>query len=346
MLNVSIIGASGYTGMELIQHLVSHPYVKLQDLTVRSLAGERIAEHFPFLKVYLADQCFVSMDLDQIKEKSDLVFICLPHGHSMDIAKVLAESCQVIDLGADFRLKDQALYQQVYGLDHTAPDQLSQAVYGLSEYYREDLASAQLVANPGCFVTAALLALLPAVQAGCIDSQSIIIDSKTGVSGAGRSPKTAHLLGELGQSFYAYNPLHHRHIPEIEQELALNTDQDVQIQFAPHMLPISRGIYSTIYADLVGDCSEEEIRAIYGQAYKDEGFVHLLPAGQWPRLADVKGSNHTYLQIAIDSRTGRLLICSALDNLMKGAAGQAIQNMNIMQDWPEDLSIGQASLYP
>lgn len=346
MINVSIIGATGYTGSELMRLLVQHPAVTLVHLTGRQFADQKVTQVFPFLIGYLDDHRFTALDLDQIRSDSDLVFICLPHGHSMNIVTELGSTIKVIDMGADFRLKDIAQYESYYGVNQSAPDILNQAIYGLSEYYRDKIKDAQLIANPGCFVTNALLALIPAVKANLIEHKSIIIDSKTGVSGAGRNANVAFLLSELANSFKVYSPFNHRHIPEIEQELNLQTTELVQVQFTPHLLPTERGIFSTIYATIRPGVTEATIRHAYLQQYQSEPFIHVLAKGQLPNLKDVRGTNQCQLQVQLDERTGRLVIFSIIDNLGKGASGQAIQNMNIMFALDETTGLKQIGLFP
>ncbi|MDO5457259.1 MAG: N-acetyl-gamma-glutamyl-phosphate reductase [Atopococcus tabaci] len=345
-MKVSIIGASGYTGSELMRILMNHPQVELAHLTARSLAGEIIAEHFPIFTGYLENKTFVEMDLDQIKKDSDVVFICLPHGHSMSMAKELLGSVKVIDMGADFRIKDINTYEKTYQVDQLAPELVDQAVYGLTEFYREDIQNAELIANPGCFSTNALLALMPLVKNNLIDPQSIIFDAKTGISGAGRSANVDNLLAELGNSFKVYNPLGHRHIPEIEQELNFQSSDPTMIQFTPQLLPTERGIYSSIYANASQETSTEALHDLYKDFYAGEKFIHILAPGQFPNLKAVKGSNHCHLQIQFDERTKRILVFSSLDNLMKGASGQAVQNMNLMFNFEESLGLESSGLMP
>lgn len=346
MINVSIIGATGYTGSELMRLLVQHPAVRLIHLTGRQFAGQKVTQVFPFLIGQLDHHTFIELNIDQIEKDSDLVFICLPHGHSMTLVKRLSPTVKVIDMGADFRLNDTALYERYYEVEQAVPELLEKAVYGLSEYYRDRIKEAALVANPGCFVTNALLALIPAVKANLIHPQSIIIDSKSGVSGAGRNANIGNLLSELASSFKAYSPFTHRHIPEIEQELNLQTDELVQIQFTPHLLPIERGIFSTIYASVQPDISEAILRNAYLLHYQAEPFVHVLEKGQLPNLKDVRGTNHCQLQVQLDERTGRVVILSIIDNLGKGASGQAVQNMNIMFNLEETTGLKQIGLVP
>lgn len=345
LIKVSIIGATGYTGSELMRLLAHHPHVQLVHLTARKLAGQRVSHCFPFLTPALKDKHFVELDIQAIRQDSDLVFICLPHGHSMNLVKELGQQVKIIDLGADFRLKNIDQYETYYQVKQAAPTLLNQAVYGLSEYYRQDIKSSQLIANPGCFVTNALLALLPLAKAQVIDLQSIIIDSKTGISGAGRGASVSNLLSEAANNFNAYNPLSHRHIPEIEQELSRD-GQVTQIQFTPHLLPTERGIFSTIYAKPSQLVTEEDLRQIFRQAYDDEPFVHLLESEQLPSIKSVRGSNHCHIQVKFDKRTHRIIIFSVIDNLVKGASGQAVQNMNLLFDLDETLGLQQLALMP
>lgn len=345
MIKVSIIGATGYTGSELMRLLAHHPQVELMHLTARKLADEKISHNFPFLTAALKDKRFVALDIEAIRAQSDLVFICLPHGHSMSLVKQLGTEIKIIDLGADFRLKDIELYGDYYQVKQVAPDLLNQAVYGLSEYYRDEIKGSQLIANPGCFVTNALLALLPLVKAQVIEPDSIIIDSKTGISGAGRGASVGNLLSEAANNFSAYNPLRHRHIPEIEQELSRFGDA-VQIQFIPHLLPTERGIFSTIYAKPKQAVTEESLRQLYHDTYDDEPFIHLLDPELLPSIKSVRGSNHCHIQIKIDARTGRIIVFSVIDNLVKGASGQAVQNMNLLFGFDENLGLEQSALMP
>lgn len=346
MMKVSIIGASGYTGSELMRILVNHPQVEFAHLTARSLAGESIAEHFPIFTGYLKDKTFIEMDLNQIKEDSDVVFICLPHGHSMSMVKELLGSVKVIDMGADFRIKNIDTYEETYQVDQLAPELVDQAVYGLTEFYREDIKKSDLIANPGCFATNALLALMPLVKNNLIDNQSIIFDAKTGISGAGRSANVDNLLSELGNSFKVYNPVGHRHIPEIEQELNFQSSSQTMIQFTPQLLPTERGIYSSLYANAAQEISTEALHELYEDFYAGEDFVHVLAPGQFPNLKAVKGSNHCHLQVQFDERTKRILVFSSLDNLMKGASGQAVQNMNLMFNFEENLGLESTGMMP
>lgn len=345
MINVSIIGATGYTGSELIRLLVNHPEVKLKHLTARKLAGLKISHTFPFLTAHLKDKTFETLDIEQIKADSDLVFICLPHGHAMTMVKELGQTIKVIDLGADFRIQNLDTYQEYYGIEQSSPELLEDAVYGLTEYNRQQISYANLIANPGCFVTSILLGLLPLVEKQLIDPSSIIIDSKSGISGAGRSANVGNLLSEAANNFKAYNPIGHRHIPEIEQELS-QFGQQVQVQFTPHLLPTERGIFSTIYVSPTAELTEDDLRDVYNDKYDNEAFVHLLDKELLPSVKSVRGSNHCHIQVKLDKRTGRIIIFSVIDNLVKGASGQAIQNMNVMFGLDESLGLTQTGLMP
>lgn len=346
MIKVSIIGATGYTGSELLRLLIGRDDVEFSQLTSRSHVGKNVAEFYPFLTGKI-DETFVALDVKQVFSTSDVVFIALPHGHSMALVQQAKNyPVKVIDLGADFRLKDIQQYEETYEVKQTAPEILEEAVFGFSEKYRDQIKKATIIANPGCFVMGALLGLTPAVSGGAVDTQSIIIDSKTGVSGAGRSASVDRLLSELQGNMRAYNVLKHRHRPEIEQELANLTTSEVQIQFTPHLLPVERGIFSTMYADLKAGQTEASIRKLYADFYKDEPFIHVLPKGQLPEMKAVKGTNNCHLQVEVDERTNRLVILTVIDNLGKGAAGTAVQNMNLMFGLPETTGLKQVGLVP
>lgn len=346
MIKVSIIGATGYTGSELLRYLIPHQDVELIHLTSRSHAGTQVTSYYPFLTGSI-DLKFTELKPVTVFTDSDVVFICLPHGHSMELSALASSyDVKVIDLGADFRLKNIDVYEQTYNVEQAAPNLLKDFVYGLPEKYRKDIKHAQYIANPGCFVTSALLGLLPAVKNSLIDGQSIIIDSKTGVSGAGRSASVDKLLTELLGNFKAYNPLAHRHIPEIEQELNSSSENTVQVQFTPHLIPTERGIFSTIYASVQDGITEGDIIESYKTAYQDEPFVHVLDKGELPQMKHVSGTNNCQLSVQFDERTGRLLVLSIIDNLGKGAAGQAVQNMNIMFGLPEKTGLNTIAMMP
>jgi N-acetyl-gamma-glutamyl-phosphate reductase len=357
-LKVGIIGASGYTGAELARLLSAHPNA---ELTIATASGERAGQKLSDLFPSLRDVCDVVCEeysLERIKAESDFVFIALGHGKALELAPELLDAgLKVCDLGADFRLRDTATYKQWYKLEHTAKAQLSQAVYGLPEYQRENIKSAQLVANPGCYVTSGVLALAPFVAADAIKPHSIIIDAASGTSGAGRSSFSIDFhFAELHSNYKAYGVASHRHTPEIEQALSdaaidpNDPDRQARVCFTPHLLPIARGILSTCYAAPFGELAKEhtgeKAHAILSEKYASEPFVRVLPPGQMPQIKNVVGSNFCDIGVAVDQRTERVIVISALDNLLKGASGQAIQNMNLMCGFDERAGLESAALFP
>ena len=345
MLKVAIIGASGYTGLELMRLSVQHPEIELISVTSEKFSGMKVSEVFPSL----ADQ--VSLVFQSIADKKDInkadfMFSALPHKEAMRIVPALLEtSAKIVDLSADFRLQDPALYEKWYQ-KHTAPELLQDAVYGLSELYREKIKNAQLVANPGCYPTAVLLSLIPVIKNGIIDINSIIVDAKSGISGAGRSVALSSLYAEVNEGVKAYKVTAHQHTPEMEQELGKIAKKEVQISFTPHLIPMNRGILATVYATLSQKISEDEIVDIYRQFYEKDLFVNICPRGNFPSTNQVKGSNYCAIGVAIDEVTNRLIVVSVIDNLIKGGAGQAMQNMNIMASFSEGAGLGQLSLFP
>lgn len=346
MLKVSILGATGYTGAELVRLLSSHPKVSLEVLTSKSYAGKDISLLYPNLKVKEGKIC-EEADLIKIVRETDLAFIALPHGHAVPVAReMLASGKKIIDLGADFRLHDPRIYAQWYGIEHEAPWLLDKAVYGLPELHRLQIKDASLVANPGCYPTSILLGLAPTLKEGLVIPENIVIDSKSGVSGAGRRPAVTNLFAECNDNVNAYAVDGHRHLPEIEQELEKAAGCRIKLTFIPHLIPMTRGILSTIYCRLNKDWRTERVREYYRGFYEKESFVRVLPADQWPHTKWVSGSNYCYLNVLVDSRTGVLIILSVIDNLVKGASGQAVQNMNIMFGFPETTALEQLPVYP
>jgi N-acetyl-gamma-glutamyl-phosphate reductase len=346
---IAILGASGYTGSELVRLLLRHPRVEIAVLTADRKAGQTMAEVFAQFAPYELPQ-LVSIDsVDWATEKLDLVFCALPHGTTQTvIADLLARSpgTRIVDLSADFRLADPAAYARWYGHAHAQPELQKEAVYGLVERYRREIKTARLVANPGCYTTGAQLPLLPLLDARAIDPDAIIIDAKSGATGAGRSPKEANLFTEVSEGFHAYGVGSHRHMAELDQEFAKAAGREVVATFTPHLLPINRGILSTIYVSLRREFGAEDLHAILAKAYAGEAFVHVLPFGQTPQTRHVKGSNMTLIGVAADRRKDRAIVVSALDNLVKGASGQAVQNMNVMMAYPETLGLEQVALFP
>jgi len=345
-VKVSIIGATGYAGAELVRILSRHPDAELAALTTQSYAGKPFWEVYPHLYGYTSLVC-EEMDLARVIEASDVVFIALPHGHAMPVAlEAGRRGKKVVDLGADFRLSDYKVYEQWYKVEHAARELLAEAVYGLPELNREKIKSAWLVANPGCYPTSAILALAPLLKNNLADTGTIIIDSKSGVSGAGRGLSLNTHFGEVNENFRAYNVGVHRHTPEIEQELGRLAGQAFTVSFTPHLLPITRGILSTVYARLTSPLSQAEALELYRGFYRGESFIRVLPQGFLPQTKWVSGTNHCDIGLTVDQRTGRVVVTAAIDNLVKGAAGQAVQNMNLLCGFAEDTALAGPGLYP
>ena len=351
MIKAAILGGSGYTGLELIRILANHPLVEVVVITSRQHKGCKIGEVFPGLinlsKLTFQDPANISAIL-----KTDIIFSALPHHASMEIVPdILKRGKRVVDLSADFRLKDAKVYEAWYG-KHIAKALLKKAVYGLPELYRDKIKHAELVANPGCYPTGAILGLAPLLKVGLIDTKSIIIDSKSGVSGAGRTASLDTSFAEISEGFKAYKVGEHRHTPEIEQEISFIAGKNIKITFTPHLLPVNRGILSTMYAQITSHrptlegfnqglqvTSQKNILNIYKKYYKNEFFIRIMPEGVFPNISQVKGSNFCDIGFKIDERTGRVIVITAIDNLVKGASGQAVQNMNIMLNLPETTGI-------
>jgi len=345
MPHVAIYGASGYTGQELLRLLIRHPGVHISAITSRKYKGISLSDVFPVFKDVTTIE-FMDASPEEVIPLCDVVFLALPHGEAMDIAPAfLAEGKKVIDLGADFRFNDPDTYEQWYGV-HSSPDLIPRAVYGLPELYRDAIATADFVANPGCYPTGAILGVAPLVARDCIDSSSIVVDAKSGVSGAGREPQLGSLFCEVNEGFKAYKVGTHRHTPEMEQELSILARKDIRILFTPHLVPVNRGILSTIYGVSRTDRSLTELVRIYEDYYREEPFVRIEKPGVMPNISSVRGSNYCDIGITVDERTGRIIVVSAIDNLVKGAAGQAIQNMNLMLGIPETTGLDIVSLFP
>lgn len=345
MCKVAVIGASGYTGAELLRILVVHPRIEICAVTSRQHQGVPIAEVFPSLRGF-CDLVCEPLEVGFIADRADIVLTALPHKSAMDVVPgFLDRGCRVIDLSADYRLRRQAHYEQWYQA-HTSPELLDQAVYGLPERYRDLLPGARLVANPGCYPTSVILALAPLLELGLVDSARLIIDSKSGASGAGRSLKQGSLFCEIHDAFKAYGVGAHRHTPEIEQELGVVAGCPLQVSFTPHLIPVARGILSTCYADLNGQQSTAELLETYRRIYAKEPFVRILPEGQLPDISMVRGTNLCDIGVVTDQRTGRVIVVSAIDNLVKGAAGQAVQNLNLLAGFPEDQGLQLVPAFP
>ena len=345
---VGLVGVTGYTGMELTRILLGHPDMRLTQVTSRKEAGQPLRGIYPFLQgTDLGELEITTPDSSRLASECDLVFLAVPHGTAMEMAAELREKgARVVDLSADFRLRDREVYESWYGVTHTRPALLPEAVYGLPELYAERIAGASLVANPGCYPTSAILALYPALQAGLISAEDLVIDSKSGTSGAGRKASVGTLFCEVSDTFRAYNLTKHRHTPEIEQELALAVGQDIRLSFNTHLLPINRGILTTSYAKLAPGASAEGIRACYESFYAGRKWVRLLPAGTLPETRWVRGTNFCDIGLVTDPRTDRLIVVSAIDNLCRGASGQAVVNANLMLGLGEDAGLPKAALMP
>ena len=345
MKKISIAGATGYTGIELIRLLVKHPEVEIVALTAESHAGKNIAEVAPSLKGWV-DQTLVKLSPELAKE-CDVLFLALPYTTSMQhVPDLLNSDCRIIDLSADYRLHDAEAYGQWYKTPHLNPELLSQAVYGLPELHRDKIKQAQLVANPGCYPTSAVLALAPLMKESWVDAQSIIIDSKSGVSGAGRKlSQTTHFC-EANESVTAYGLGEHRHTPEIEQELSQLAGNEFTVSFSPHLMPMTRGMLTTAYINLKKNVTRDALHAHFAKFYKNERFVRVLDAGQYANTAHVAGSNFCDIGVQVDTRNQRAIVTSAIDNLMKGASSQAIQNMNLMLGIDEAMGLDAPPLFP
>jgi len=344
-IKTAIFGASGYTGQELTRILSAHPEMELTAVTSRRYAGQRVSDMFPSL-MGLTPLSYTNATPDEIAGGCDVVFLALPHSVSMDIAPVFVKAGKkVVDLSADYRLRDLATYEKWYG-KHASADLLEKAVYGIPELYRDRIKKSQFVANPGCYPTSIILGLAPALKNKLVDVSSIIADSASGVSGAGRDPVVGSLFCEVDGGFKPYKVGKHRHTPEIEQELNAIAGERFAISFTPHLLPVKRGILSTIYATLRKDIKPADLHALYTSFYAQEKFVRICPPGVYPNISSVCGSNYCDIGLAVDPRTNRVIIMAAIDNLIKGAAGQAVQNMNLICALPEDSGLRIAPLYP
>lgn len=329
-LRVAVIGATGYTGEELLRILSHHPEAKVERVTSESSPG--IRERYSGLTLE-------TLDDEKVIETCDFVFSCLPHKEAMTHVPVWVRAgLKVVDLSADFRLHSAALYEQWYQ-KHTAPELLKETVYGLTEWHRAEIKKASLIGNPGCYPTGALLGLIPLLKKKVISPNGIIIDSKSGMSGAGRKAVEEELKESARESVSAYKVGHHRHTPEIEQELSLTAGQEVIVNFTPHLMPMHRGILSTIYVQPTKKIDTESVLKIFLETYQAEPFIKILPPGNFPRTKEVTGTNKTLIGAHVDHRLGNLVIVTAIDNLMKGASGQAVQNMNLLCGFPEETAL-------
>lgn len=342
-IRTAILGASGYTGAELVRLLAHHPSAELRVLTANTHAGKTMGQVFPHLGGVPLPRLEKIEDVDL--GDVDVVFCALPHGTTHEVVAGLPKRVKAVDLSPDFRLFDIPTYESYYGA-HKAPELQPDVVYGLTELMREAVRKGRVVANPGCYPTSAILALAPLLAAGQVDEDAIVIDSKSGVSGAGRAAKEANLYGEVTEGIHAYGVATHRHTPEIEQELSRAVGHPVAVTFTPHLMPMSRGILSTIYVRLDGGAGADDLRETLAGRYAGEPFVRVLPEGSLPATRHVRGSNHCLIAVFPDRLKGRAIVISVIDNLVKGASGQAVQNMNLLFGLPETAGLQQEPLFP
>ncbi len=343
-INVAILGASGYTGAELVRLLAGHPVFRIRALTADRKAGLPMADVFP--QFTGEDLPVLSTIADVAWDDVGAVFCALPHGTTQEVIAALPGHVKVVDLSADFRLKDPAEYAKWYGHEHRAPALQKTAVYGVTELAREQIRAARLVANPGCYPTCAQLPLVPLLAAGLIEADDIVIDAKSGVSGAGRAAKEANLYTEVTEGMHAYGVASHRHGPEIDQELSLAAGKPVVVSFTPHLIPMSRGMEETLYVRLAAGVSAADLRAELVRVYAGEAFVRILAEGQVPQTRFVRASNLCHISVHADRRPGRAILCSVIDNVVKGASGQALQNMNLMFGLDETTNLRLRPLFP
>jgi N-acetyl-gamma-glutamyl-phosphate reductase len=345
---IGVLGASGYTGAELLRLLIPHPHAEIVLLTADRRAGKTMAEVFPQFAPYDLPVLSSIEGTDWKAAGLDLAFCALPHGTTQKVIDALLEAApatKVVDLSADFRLADLAAYERWYGHPHAAPELQKEAVYGLTEVHRDKVKAARLVANPGCYTTCSELPLIPLLKANAIDPDEIVVDAKSGMTGAGRAAKEEMLFAEVSEGFHAYGVGHHRHMAELDQEFSLAAGREVIVTFTPHLVPMNRGILATIYVRSA-KATPQDLHAILLKSYAKEPFVHVLPFGKTPQTRHVRGSNMTFIGVAADRIPGRAIIVSALDNLTKGASGQAVQNMNVMLGYPETTGLEQVALFP
>jgi N-acetyl-gamma-glutamyl-phosphate reductase len=342
---VGIIGATGYTGVELLRLLLRHPEVEVAALTSQKFAGLSIDQVFPSVMKDLRLKC-EELNLDQISKETDFIFTAVPHKTAMEtVPMVVQRGKRVVDLSADFRFKDPAVYEKWYQ-KHTCPELLAESVYGLPELHREMIRKAKIVGNPGCYPTGALMGLIPLIAKGMIAYETIVVDSKSGVSGAGRDVVLGSLFCEINEGVKAYNIFKHRHLPEIEGELSQLAGKKITVNFVPHLIPMDRGILTTLYVNFNQKVKADDVFNVFEAYYRKEPFVRLYPKGRIPNTKDVRGSNYCDIGIVVDEVDGRGVIVTAIDNLVKGASGEAVQNMNIMLGYPETMGLDIVPLTP
>ena len=346
MIKAGIIGATGYAGAELVRLLLGHREAEIVWYGSRSYVDQSYAKVYQNM-FQLVDAVCVDDNMEEMASKVDVIFTATPQGLCASLVKEeILQNVKIVDLSADFRIKDVAVYEKWYGIEHKAPQFIKEAVYGLCEINREKIKKARLIANPGCYPTCSFLSVYPLVKEGLIDPNTLIVDAKSGTSGAGRGAKVDNLFCEVNENIKAYGVAAHRHTPEIEEQLSLAAGKPVLINFTPHLVPMQRGILVTAYASLLKDVSYEEVKAVYDQYYQDEYFVRVLEKDVCPQTRWVEGSNFVDVNVKIDPRTKRVIMMGAMDNLVKGAAGQAVQNMNLMFGLDEAEGLRMAPLFP
>ena len=346
MIRVGIIGATGYAGGELVRLLLGHREAKICWYGSRSYIDKKYYEVYQNM-FQLVDARCMDDNMEELAKQADVIFTATPQGLCASLVneEILSQT-KIIDLSADFRIKDVAVYEKWYNLEHKSPQFIEEAVYGLCEINREDVKKARLVANPGCYTTCSILTAYPLAKEGIIDMKTLIVDAKSGTSGAGRGAKVPNLYCEVNENMKAYGVASHRHTPEIEEQLSYASGEEVVINFTPHLVPMNRGILATEYASLKKDVTYEEVKAIYDKYYKDEKFVRVLDEGVYPETKWVEGSNYVDINFKIDPRTNRIIMMGAIDNLVKGAAGQAVQNMNLMFGLDEAEGLNLVPMFP
>ena len=346
MIRVGIIGSTGYAGQELVRLLLGHTEAEIVWYGSRSYIDKKYSEVFGNMFEIVDAKC-LDDNMDELSEKADVIFTATPQGLCASLVnEEILNKVKIIDLSADFRIKDVSVYEKWYGIEHKSPEYISEAVYGRCEINRDDIKGKRLVANPGCYTTCSILSLYPLVKEGVIDPDTIIVDAKSGTSGAGRGAKINNLFCEVNESIKAYGVTTHRHTPEIEEQLGYACGKEIMINFTPHLVPMNRGILVTAYGSLTKDYTYEEIKAIYDKYYANERFVRVLERDVCPETRWVEGSNYVDVNFKIDERTKRVVVMGALDNLVKGAAGQAVQNMNLIFGLPEDTGLLQPPIFP
>ena len=346
MIKAGIIGATGYAGGELVRILSGHPDVEIVWYGSRSYIDQKYADVYRNM-FRIVDAACMDDNMEELAEEADVIFTATPQGFCASvISEEILSRTKIVDLSADFRIKDVKTYEKWYGIEHKSPQFIEEAVYGLCEVNREDVKSARLVANPGCYTTCSILTAYPLSKEGLIDMNTLIVDAKSGTSGAGRGAKVPNLFCEVNENMKAYGVATHRHTPEIEEQLSYASGEPVMINFTPHLVPMNRGILATEYASLKEKVTAEEVMAIYQKYYGNEYFIRLLGAGACPETKWVEGSNFVDIGFQIDERTNRIVMMGAIDNLVKGAAGQAVQNMNLMFGLPEQEGLKLVPLFP